>query len=60
MNQDLRQGCVDGKYIQERPDTTTVGDGGDEVVAKNRRTLNPLNGFMTVEHPVMVLPTDTR
>lgn len=58
MNADLAAGTVDGKYIHERPDTTldAMNAQGNRLMRENRQSLNPLNGFSSVEYPRQINP----
>lgn len=58
MSAELEHGSVEGKYIHERPDTalSEMNAEGATIMRDNRQSLNPLNGFSTVEYPRQVNP----
>lgn len=46
MNSELLEGATDGTVKKLRPDTDTVGDGGDNETAATRSLLNGgINGY---------------
>ena len=61
MEAGLRAGAVDGKYMHLRPDTevSAMNAGGNRLVHENRATLNPLDGYPSVEHPAQIVPAST-
>lgn len=58
MTAGLHAGAVDGKYMHLRPDTevSAMNAGGNSLVQENRATLNPLDGYASVEHPSQIVP----
>lgn len=55
----LLKGMTEGAYFQSRPDTepAAMNAKGDSQMMAARQSLNPLDGYQTVEYPAQVPPT---
>lgn len=57
----LISGATDGKYLKDRPDTETdpMNADGDRLIKQNRQSLNPLDGYQTIEYPIPTVPAES-